>query len=153
MTTGAGACGWFMSRPIDTSITIDENAIAEIKTLFPYNDESFDEKYYVLMDNNLYGITTLDFREDGNVIALDGDDHNLICMPPSDFSGLTRKDIVRFWDTISLLEKYGWIIDRVEEQMNKYPNAIYGYPLPENRARFIRLLKKVYTVPMTKRAI
>ena len=152
MSTGAGACGWLMSRSIDTSIIIDENAIAEIKTLFPYNDESFDEKYYVLMQNE-HGFIMLDFRDNGNVIALDGDGYNQILMPPNDFSGLKRKDIVRLLDTISRLEKYGWIIDRVEEQMNKYPNAIYGYPLPENRAKFIQLLKKVYTMPMTKRAL
>ena len=95
----------------------------------------------------------LDFRDNGNVIVLDGDGYNQILMPPNDFSGLKRKDIVRLLDTISCLEKYGWIIDKVKEQMNKYPNAIYGYPLLENRAKFIQLLKKVYTMPMTKRAL
>ena len=152
-----GEGGYIITRPIDPTIIENKDVINEIRKLFPVDDKGEGIFYmYELTDDKNSGIR---IHITAKYFWLRSSEFKRsMSFPATNHSGLSKEDVIQFWNIIPFLEEYGWEFDKKEDWIalarpGDQIVASYDYPLPENRALFIELLKKVYTVPMTKRAL
>ena len=158
MSTGATGYPILISYPIDPNIIENKDVINEIRKLFPVDDKDEGQYYMYLLTDVKHGNIAINIAANYIMLRM-SNTKRCLSLPATRYSGLSRKSVELFWDLISLLEEYGWKFDQKENwgdwgtDDEGRPTATYDYPLPENRAKFIQLLKKVYTMPMTKRAL
>ena len=165
MAAKCNGCGRDLPQP-DPSIIIDYDAIKAILTMFPDEgvEDDYDSRKHMLMIKNekeiiirrnkdqmifnIYYVVHDDTLHDAYIEAI------YLHMPPRPNVKLTKEDVEQFIPIVSQLEKDGWTYDAKERgRSSDNQTTSYDYPLPKNRALFIELLKKVYTLPMTKKAL
>ena len=150
-----GATGYPISYPVDPNIIENKNAINEIRKLFPVDDEGEGQYYMFLITDEKHGAIAIGIAANYVMLRM-SNTKRCISLPATKYSGLTRKSVEQFWNLIPIIEEHGWEFEKKEDwgtDVEGRPTASYDYPLPENRSLFVELLKKVYTMPLTKRAI
>ena len=155
MSTGATGYPILRSYPIDPNIIENKDVINEIRKLFPVDDKGEGQYYMYLLTDAKHGNIAINIVANYIMLRMSGI-KRCISLPANKYSGLSRKSVELFWDLIPIIEEHGWKFVKKEDwgmDDEGRLTATYDYPLPENRALFIELLKKVYTLPMTKRAL
>lgn len=147
---------------VDPGIKIDVKSIQSILEMFPQETCGNMHYHYTLMHQNkkcirLYNYQgTIEIYEE--IIEADESPTKYtinvtLCAPSLIIQGLTSKDVDNLWIFITLLEKDGWTYEQEIQNDNEDCYFKHHHPPVEYRPKFIDLLKKVYTIPMTKRAI
>lgn len=152
-----GSCNSLIWRDVDPGISVDYDAIDEINKMFKpqiiYNDNNrFNCFTLYAKGNNRITITYEDefdnFRIYYSLHAPEDNSLFMIYIPPNK-NGLTKNEVESYWEMLDFLEKEGYTYDKKHDDA-MYAHYVYDFPPPEERQKLLDLLKKVYSMSLTK---
>tara|TARA_R110002049_G_scaffold1641_4_gene12485 strand:+ start:10736 stop:11194 length:459 start_codon:yes stop_codon:yes gene_type:complete len=151
MSTGGG--GYVIQMPIDPSIIIDYGAAKALVDMFPREIDDNLRIHCLMMNDGIYIATSRCRQHLWFGIKTNEKYRKTHVSVPLGAQGLNKDEVETLLAISKCLEIYGWTYDEDVCKDWEKETVSCDYPLPENRAEFIELLKKVYTLPMTKRAL
>ena len=153
-----GACGYLLWYDVDPGISVDHDAIDEINKMFkPQITYKNNNRFncfilYAKGDNRITVTYEYEFDNFRIYYSLRAPEYNhlfKISIPPNRF-GLTKNEVESYWEMLDFLEKEGSMYDKQHGDDDMYARYVYDFPPPEKRQKLLDLLKKVYSMSLTK---